>query len=153
MIQANQYEQRQFQWFSFTHWTSTVHTANLNPQHRASILKVHKHHCPCCSLIYCLIQCLFLITAPTSLQANDIVSTLDMLKIRQEPVLYFLDNYHIPPVSACSHLLQLFHKCLVSCYWSEGCQTAHHKLTNGRPRAIFTVSCGTTPQLWKWLRM
>lgn len=69
-------------------------------------------------------------------QKNDIVSTLNTLKIRKEPVLYFLDKYYIPPVPTCRNLLPLFHKCLVSCYWSEGCQTAHHKLEQMEGRRL-----------------
>lgn len=53
---------------------------------------------------------------------------LHTLRVQGEPFLYLLENYHIPPVPRCSNLLQLFHKCLVSYYWSESCQIAHHKL-------------------------
>lgn len=111
-------------------------------------------------LLPLIIQCLETPCSSSSslawrkLSKNDIVSTLNTLKIWMEPVLYFLDNYYFPPVPTCSNLLQLFHKCLVSCYWSEGCQTAHHKLEQMEGRGLcFAVSRGAGLQLWKWLRM
>lgn len=44
------------------------------------------------------------------------------------PSLYLTEKCHTLLVPRCSNLLQLFHKCLVSYYWSESCQIAHHKL-------------------------
>lgn len=54
MIDHNQCEQWQLQWFSFAYWARAVHTTHPNAKHLASILNFYKHHCLCYSLIYCL---------------------------------------------------------------------------------------------------